>query len=154
GHTLYRPRDLMLIGGKIAEIPAVDRTQERLRAAVDQAASEIVRHYLDEMRGCAHVPDRLLFRLTPSNTRARSDLTRVAKAYADRMKAKQPDGVDPHPSCAVYGLGLLGVVRRSREQKDVKIFRQPHDLEHAEPKLALPAERLYLIHPALDDTIA
>ena len=37
-HSLYRPRDLMLIGGKIAQIPAGLRTQARLRAAVDQAA--------------------------------------------------------------------------------------------------------------------
>ena len=42
-HTLYRPRDLMLIGGKIAEIPAIDRNEKRLRGAVDQGASEIVR---------------------------------------------------------------------------------------------------------------
>ena len=42
-HSLYRPRDLMLIGGKIAQIPAADRTRlERLRAAVDEAAAEIV----------------------------------------------------------------------------------------------------------------
>jgi hypothetical protein len=50
-HSLYRPRDLMLIGGKIAQIPASLRTQERLRAAVDQAAGEIIWHYLAEMRG-------------------------------------------------------------------------------------------------------
>ena len=30
-HSLYRPRDLMLIGGKIAQIPAGVRTQQRLQ---------------------------------------------------------------------------------------------------------------------------
>jgi len=153
-HTLYRPRDLMLIGGKIAEIPAAERTQERLRAAVDQGASEIVRHYLAEMRGFTNVPDRLIFSLIPSNVLERSALKRIAQTYAARMKSNGPDGFDPHPFCALYRLGLLGVVRRSREQSDIQIFRRPHDIEHEETKLTLPAERLYLIHPALDDIIA
>jgi len=34
----------MLIGGKIAQIPAAERNQEKIRAAVDQAAGEIVWH--------------------------------------------------------------------------------------------------------------
>jgi hypothetical protein len=151
-HTLYRPRDLMLIGGEIAQIPVAERTQERLRAAVDRAASEIVRHYLAEMRGFAEVPDRLLFSLIPTNVLDRRDLKRIADAYATRMKSRQPEGFDEHPFCALYRLGLLGVVRRSREQKDVQIFRRPHDIETT--KLSLPAERLFLIHPALDDIIA
>src|SRR5260370_31039233 len=65
-HSLYRPRDLMLIGGKIAQIPAGVRTQERLRVVVDQAAGEIVRYYLAEMRGLTEIPDRSLFGLIPS----------------------------------------------------------------------------------------
>src|SRR6202047_4981182 len=153
-HTLYRPRDLMLIGGKIAQIPAVERTQENLRAAVDQAAGEIVRHYLAEMRGFTDVPDRLLFSLIPSNVLERSALKRIAQAYVAQMQVKQPSGFDPHPFCALYRLGLLGVVRRSREEKDVQIFRRPHDIEHEVTKLTLPAGRFYLFHPALDDIIA
>ena len=77
-HSLYRPRDLMLIGGKIAQIPAGVRTQQRLRAAVDQAAGEIVWHYLAEMRGMTEVPDRSLFGLIPSNVLDRSALKRIA----------------------------------------------------------------------------
>jgi hypothetical protein len=48
----------------------------------------------------------------------------------------------------------LGVVRRDREQRDIQIFRRPHDIEHDGSKAPLPAERHYLIHPALDDIIA
>jgi hypothetical protein len=154
-HSLYRPRDLMLIGGKIAQIPAGERTQERLRAAVDQAAGEIVWYYLAEMRGLADVPDRLLFGLIPSNVLDMGALKRIAEAYADRLKAQEPDGSNlADPFCALYRLGLLGVVRRNREQKDVQIFRRPHDIEHDASKATLPVERHYLIHPALDDIIA
>ena len=153
-HSLYRPRDLMLIGGKIAQIPAGFRTQERLRAAVDQAAGEIVWHYLAEMRGLTEVPDRSLFGLIPSNVLDRSALKRIAETYVARLKEKGLDASNGHPFCALYRLGLLGVVRRNREQKDIQVFRRPHDIEHDGSKPTLPAERHYLIHPALDDIIA
>jgi len=153
-HSLYRPRDLMLIGGKIAQIPAGLRTQERLRAAVDQAAGEIVWHYLAEMRGLTDVPDRSLFGLIPSNVLDRSTLKRIAETYFARLKEKGLGASNTHPFCALYRLGLLGVVRRNREQKDIQIFRRPHDIEHDGSKVTLPAERHYLIHPALDDIIA
>src|SRR3954451_17673828 len=87
-HSLYRPRDLMLIGGKIAQIPTAERTQERLRAAVDQAAGEIVSHYLAEMRGLTDVPDRLLFGLIRSNVLDRNALQCIAEGYAAQLKAK------------------------------------------------------------------
>jgi hypothetical protein len=45
-------------------------------------------------------------------------------------------------------------VRRNREQKDIQMFRRPHDIEHEGSEARLPAERHYLIHPALDDIIA
>jgi hypothetical protein len=153
-HSLYRPRDLMLIGGKIAQIPASMRTQERLRAAVDQATGEIVWHFFAEMRGLTEVPDRSLFGLIPSNVMDRSALKRIAETYASRLKEKGGEAASAHPFCALYRLGLLGVVRRNREQKDVQIFRRPHDIEHDGSKTTLPAERHYLIHPALDDIIA
>jgi len=153
-HSLYRPRDLMLIGGKIAQIPAGVRTQERLRAAVDQAAGEIVWHYLAEMRGLAEVPDRSLFGLIPTNVLDRSALKRIAETYANRLKEKGLEPSNAHPFCALHRLGLLGVVRRNREQKDIQIFRRPHDIEHDRSRATLPDERHYLIHPALDDIIA
>jgi hypothetical protein len=153
-HSLYRPRDLMLIGGRIALIPAAQRTQERLRAAVDQAAGEIVWHYLAEMRGLTEVPDRSLFALIPSNVLDRSALERIAETYGARRREKEFGAAEAHPFCALYRLGLLGVVRRNREQKDIQIFRRPHDIEHDGWQAPLPAERHYLIHPALDDIIA
>ena len=96
-HSLYRPRDLMLIGGKIAQIPAGLRTQERLRAAVDQAAGEIVWHYLAEMRGLTEVPDRSLFGLIPSNVLDRSALKRIAETYVARLKEKGLDAFEWAP---------------------------------------------------------
>ncbi len=134
--------------------PAGVRTQERLRVVVDQAAGEIVRHYLAEMRGLTEIPDRSLFGLIPSNVLERSVLKRIAETYAARLKEKGLEAPNAHPFCALYRLGLLGVVRRNREQRDIQIFRRPHDIEHDGSKAPLPAERHYLIHPALDDIIA
>jgi hypothetical protein len=44
------------------------------------------------------------------------------------------------------------VVRRDREQRDIQVFRRPHDIERSTPNL--PTEQIFLIHPALDDIIA
>ena len=106
------------------------------------------------MRGLAEVPDRSLFGLIPSNVLDRSALRRIAETYVARLKEKGFEASNAHPFCALYRLGLLGVVRRNREQKDVQIFRRPHDIEHHGSEATLPRERHYLIHPALDDIIA
>ncbi len=106
------------------------------------------------MRGLTEIPDRSLFGLIPSNVLERSVLKRIAETYAARLKEKGLEAPNAHPFCALYRLGLLGVVRRNREQRDIQIFRRPHDIEHDGSKAPLPAERHYLIHPALDDIIA
>jgi hypothetical protein len=95
-----------------------------------------------------------LFGLIPSNVLDRSALKRIAQTYVALLKEKGLEASNEHPFCALYRLGLLGVVRRNREQKDIQIFRRPHEIEHDGPKATLPAERHYLIHPALDDIIA
>jgi hypothetical protein len=53
----------------------------------------------------------------------------------------------------LYRLGLVGVVRRTREQKYIQLFRQPHEVEREEVSLFLPDEKYHLIHPALDEII-
>jgi len=119
------------------------------RNAVNISSLVVQLHYSGE-----EIPDRSLLGLIPSNVLERSVLKRIAETYAVRLKEKGLEGSNAHPFCALYRLGLLGVVRRNREQKDIQIFRRPHDIEHDGSKATLPAERHYLIHPALDDIIA
>src|SRR5438477_1797320 len=102
------------------------------------------------MRGLTEVPDRSLFGLIPSNVMDRSALKRIAETYVALLKQKGLDVSNGHPFCALYCLGLLGVVRRNREQKDIQVFRRPHEIEHDGSTPALPAARHYLIHSALD----
>ena len=70
------------------------------------------------------------------------------RAYVARLKEKGLDASDGHPFCALYRLGLLGVVRRNREQKDIQVFRRPHEIEHDGSKPTLPAERLSCSRPS------
>ena len=93
------------------------------------------------------VPDRSLFGLIPSNVLDRSALKRIAETYVARLTKKGLEASNAHPFCALYRLGLLGVVRRNREQKDIQIFRRPHDIEHDGSKAPLPAERHYFNPP-------
>ena len=88
-------------------------TQERLRAAVDQAAGEIVWYYLAEMRGLTEVPDRSLFSLIPTNVLDRSALKRIAEAYANRLKEKELE------SLTTSFIGLFrGEALAGRERED------------------------------------
>jgi hypothetical protein len=119
-HSLYRPRDLMLIGGKIAQIPARLRTQEQLRAAVDQAAGEIVWHYLAEMRGLTEVPDRSLFGLIPSNVLERRALKRIAETYVARLEGKRLQASNAHYIRAFHTRNVIGHDNRWREGKIFK----------------------------------
>lgn len=121
-HSLYRPRDLMLIGGKIAQIPAAVRTQERLRVAVDQAAGEIVWHYLAEMRGLTEIPDYSLFGLIPSNILDRSALKRIGETYAARLKERGLEASNAQPFCALYRLGLLALCVATGSKKTYRSF--------------------------------
>jgi hypothetical protein len=116
-HSLYRPRDLMLIGGKIAQIPASVRTQERLRVAVDQAAGEIVWHYLAEMRGLTEVPDRSLFGLIPSNVLDRSVLKRISETYVAQGKRWSASGSSGRPKRSTNSGLATTILRKDRMRR-------------------------------------
>jgi hypothetical protein len=152
-HTLHRPRDLMLIGGLIDNTGPAHRTQERVHEAVYEAAAQMIRLYLAEMRGFADIPAKSIFGLIPKNVLSKTDICQISELYTKDMERRglEINGMDPVIS--LYRLGLVGVVRRTREQKYIQLFRQPHEVEREEVSLFLPDEKYYLIHPALDEII-
>jgi hypothetical protein len=152
-HTLHRPRDLMLIGGLIDNTGPAQRTQERVREAVYEAASQMIRLYLAEMRGFADIPAKSIFGLIPKNVLSKAEICRISELYKNDLEKRglETNGIDPFVS--LYRLGLVGVVRRTREQKYVQSFRQPHEIEREEVRPFLPDEKYFLIHPALDEII-
>jgi len=152
-HTLHRPRDLMLIGGLIDNTGPPQRTQERVREAVYEAAAQMIHLYLAEMRGFADIPAKSIFGLIPKNVLSKAEVCQISEFYMQDVERRrlETDGIDPFVS--LYRLGLVGVVRRNSEQEYIQSFRQPHEIESEEVRPSLPDEKYYLIHPALDEII-
>ena len=157
-HTLYRPRDLMFIGGEIVKINPSERSAPAIRAAVDRATRAIVDSIFGEMRPFFAVPNReLLFRRIEANVLTLEQLGEVRAAYVADLgngKSQDPEDETGHPFSVLYKLGLLGTVRLEfgNQGRRRQCFLQPTEIQiNNDPEL--PVSEYYLIHPALDQSI-
>jgi hypothetical protein len=157
-HTLYRPRDLMFIGGEIVKIDPSQRSAEAIRAAVDTATKTIVDSIIGEMRPFFTVPNReLLFRRIEANVLTLDQLEEVSSAYVADLgdaQSRDPDDEIGHPFSVLHKLGLLGTVRLEfgNQGRWRQCFLQPTEIQiNNDPEL--PVSEYYLIHPALDQSI-
>lgn len=157
-HTLYRPRDLMFIGGEIVKINPSQRPAEAIRNAVDTATKTIVDSIFGEMRPFFTVPNRdLLFRRIETNVLTLDQLEKVSDAYAAElggMASRDPDGETSHPFSVLHKLGLVGTVRLEfgNQGRWRQCFLQPTEIQISnDPEL--PVSEYYLVHPALDQSI-
>jgi hypothetical protein len=156
-HTLYRPRDLMFIGGEIVKIDPSQRSAEAIRAAVDTATKTIVDSIFGEMRPFFTVPNReLLFRRIEANVLTLDQLDEVSAAYVADLgdASRDPDGEMGHPFSVLHKLGLLGTVRLEfgNQGRWRQCFLQPTEIQISNDN-ELPVSEYYLIHPALDQSI-
>src|SRR5215831_4243524 len=157
-HTLYRPRDLMFIGGEIVKIEPSQRSAQAIRAAVDTATKTIVDSIFGEMRPFFAVPNRdLLFRRIEANVLTLEQLGEVGAVYvADLGNGASQDREDEtgHPFSVLYKLGLLGTVRLEfgNQGRWLQRFLQPTEIQISNDT-ELPVSEYYLIHPALDQSI-
>ncbi len=157
-HTLYRPRDLMFIGGEIVKINPDQRSAEAIRDAVDTATKTIVDSIFGEMRPFFTVPNReLLLRHISANVLTLDQLEKVRDAYVADLgngTLHDPDGEVGAPFSVLHKLGLLGTVRPEfgNQGRWRQCFLQPTEIQiNNDPEL--PDSEYYLIHPALDQSI-
>ncbi|MBV8089548.1 MAG: hypothetical protein JO139_08215 [Alphaproteobacteria bacterium] len=155
-HTLYRPRDLMFIGGEIVKINPGERSAPAIRDAVNTATKTIVDSIFGEMRPFFAVPNRdLLFRRIETNVLALDQIHEVSEAYlADLGAAHYPNGEAGQPFSVLHKLGLLGTVRLefANEGRWRQHFLQPTEIQINNDH-ELPVSEHFLIHPALDQSI-
>jgi hypothetical protein len=156
-HTLYRPRDLMFIGGEIVKIDPSQRSAQAIRAAVETATKTIVDSIFGEMRPFFTVPNReLLFRRIEANVLTLDQLDEVSAAYVADLgdASRDPDGEMGHPFSVLHKLGLLGTVRLEfgNQGRWRQCFLQPTEIQISNDN-ELPVSEYYLIHPALDQSI-
>ena len=157
-HTLYRPRDLMFIGGEIVKIDPSQRSTDAIRAAVDTATKTIVNSIFGEMRPFFSVPNReLLFKRVEANVMNLDQIEEISEAYvADLGNAvsRDADVEIGYPFSVLHKLGLLGTVRLEfgNQGRWLQRFLQPTEIQISNDA-ELPVSEYYLIHPALDQSI-
>jgi hypothetical protein len=157
-HTLYRPRDLMFIGGEIVKINPSQRSAQAIGTAVDAATKTIVDSIFGEMRPFFAVPNReLLFRRIETNVLTLDQLEEVRDSYVAGLGdavSSDRDGEVSHPFSVLHKLGLLGTVRLEfgNQGRWLQRFLQPTEIQiNNDPDL--PVSEYYLVHPALDQSI-
>ncbi|HEY8515585.1 MAG TPA: hypothetical protein VIS07_08730 [Candidatus Binatia bacterium] len=152
-HTLLRPRDFMTIGQRISALKPSERTEDRIKTAVNAAATEIAHEYLREIApylGGLDLND-LLARI-PGHILTRDEIEALFCDYNDAAGALPGDEL--HVCCALYRAGLLGwlehdMVDGTRRQR----FLRPGEGTF-EPDGVLPRSTHYLVHPVLSQVIA
>jgi hypothetical protein len=148
-HTLLRPRDLMTIGDRLGALrPEERRDENRLKAAVNVAATEIAHEYLTEI--APYVGDldleRFLCRI-PGHILTRAEVEELFRDHSAE------GGDDKHVFCALYRVGLLGHLHHDWVRGEwVQRFLRPGE-GTLEPDGVLPYATHYLVHPVLSDVI-
>ena len=155
-HTLARPRDLMLIGERLAQHPARQRDPDTVRRTVLGAAREICRLYFAET--APHMiwfDESLLFSALRRNVLSREKLAAISEEYNRRALGHVPSmdaGEYVHVFCDLYRAGLLGhVASDERDGRRRQIFPTIAVDGHLtfKPHGVLPPSATYLIHPVL-----
>lgn len=151
-HTLQRPRDLMLIGGKISEIKPAERTSKNLTSIVNKAASDISTTYINELHPhLISFPILDVFKYIQSNILTINAIKDICSIYNE----KDCHGIncdtctEDHVFCTLFKVGLLGVIktdihRGAKFQKFIAPGEEWYSITER-----LPQSEYYLIHPAI-----
>jgi class 3 adenylate cyclase len=150
-HTLLRPRDLMTLGERLAALRPDERQKEdRVKEAVNQAATEIAQEYLVEIAPYMGGLDfGQLVRRLPGHILTRREVEDIFREHAAAAGGIEPD----HAFCALYRVGLLGHVHHDWVRGEARQrFLRPGEAT-LQPDGVLPEATHYLVHPVLSDVI-
>ena len=157
-HTLLRPRDLMTIGARLSSIHPDRRDISAIRHTINDTSSTISSSYINEIKPhlTMAIDFDLLFSLIPRNVLSREDVEEIAYAYNRQVYDQDVTEESPaviHVFCALYKCGLLGYVTQTAgAQGNIQKFERPGDKTFAADGV-LPPSDVYIIHPALDESI-
>jgi hypothetical protein len=156
-HCSLRPRDAIVIGKEISLIGVKRRTRQEIRNAINSAASERVETLFNEVSPffSALYPE-IFPQVIKSNVLTYDQIVEASVAYTE-IAARQY-GIEgeaaQHPFCALYALGLVGIVQQSRDDPTrlVQKFAPVGEIAFGQIHV-LPRAETYLIHPSLSDFI-
>ena len=156
-HCSLRPRDAIVIGKEISLIGVKKRNRQEIRAAINSAAAERVETLFNEVGPffSSLYPD-IFPQVIKSNVLTYDEIVAAAEAYAEiasRQYEVESEAAQ-HPFCALYALGLVGIVQQSRDDptKLVQKFAPVGDIAFGRIHV-LPRAEIYLVHPSLSDFI-
>src|SRR5262249_55464462 len=150
-HTLLRPRDLMTLGERLAVLRPDERQKEdRVKVAVNQAATEIAQEYLIEIAPYMGGLDFGQFiRRLPGHILRRREVEDIFGEHAAATGGIEPE----HVFCALYRVGLLGHLHHDWVRAEARQhFLRPGEAT-LQPDGVLPEATHYLVHPVLSDLI-
>ncbi len=156
-HCSLRPRDAIVIGKEISLIGVKRRSQQEIRNAINSAAAERVETLFNEVAPFfSGLYPEIFPQVIKSNVLTYDEVVEASVAYAD-IAARQYEietEAARHPFCALYALGLVGIVQQSRDDPARLVQKFAPVGEIAFGKIhVLPQAETYLIHPSLSDFI-
>src|SRR6267154_1519471 len=117
-HCSLRPRDAIVIGKEISLIGVKRRSQQEIRNAINSAAAERVETLFNEAAPFfSGLYPEIFPQIIKSNVLTYGEVVEASVAYAD-IAARQYEietEAARHPFCALYALGLVGIVQQSRD---------------------------------------
>lgn len=175
-HTLSRPRDFMQLGKALSRLSPEERSQESVRAVVQETSADIVGTYLSEVRPHVEPVDMpRLLSLVDTNALERERLREICRRYNAVVAGGKAGaavsesrnlwipceaGEDDCSGCegcdafgVLYKLGFLGyLIDDGSKSTRIQKFVLPGERTF-EGGNFLPDSALYLIHPILNSTI-
>ncbi len=156
-HSLLRPRDMITLGNMLVELDQVRLSPGGIRSCVENAAEEIARQYLAEIKpslpGAFALP-HFLKNFVPGNILTRNDLASATKRFnqTDEGKEAALSEQDPslfNPFAILYTTGLLGVVQHQSSGATQR-FLLPGEEKVSATAGQLPESSHYFVHPILN----
>lgn len=145
-HSFGRPRDLMVLGGAIANIAPDRRIPSDVKWAVNSAAANLVQVDID-----------LAISVIDRNVIQRSEVAAINQAYRQRFQSTHGKALEMHRGVLDYlfQIGLIGYVGTpvAGGGPQSQIFQLPGSVVSRAVQF-LPFADAYLVHPALSDPVA
>lgn len=156
-HCALRPRDAISIGKAISSLGPRTRNVTTVRSAINKAAAERTQSLFTEVRPFFDglIPE-IFHKIIPSNVLTKVEISKLAQDYQKIAVDELEFSLNSthHPFCALYALGLLGVVGqdRSRRGQLIQTFSPVGQVPFGKENI-LPVADYFLLHPAFTDYI-
>lgn len=154
-HTLWRPRDLALLGRDVSSTPKERRSEKNIRERIIRSTVFIAKSYIAESKPHLHsVDEHIIIALLNKNVLSADEIKAISTQYDDLYNRANGTNLKCHIFCQLYKIGLIGHLSISSNLKEMtQSFLLPGEGPPEQTNI-LPNSEIYLVHPVLDSFIA